>query len=215
MSTCAAEYGTSPEPPDTCGTRCAAYPDRMRLLGLLAFLVLGCGSANADFGATLAVEVDAGARVGSGGPPGAGGAGARLMSGAGGRTNAGGTAAPDASPWDARPCATGGFCPHGQACIPGAPGNNPPTCALVCRSDSDCVAGYKCRTQVGGEPFVRACQPENYQWCGDGLITGSEQCDGLNFGGASCDTITTGQCTSGSLVCTVGCRIDTTNCLCR
>lgn len=46
--------------------------------------------------------------------------------------------------------------------------------------------------------------------CGDGVRTGSEECDGDDFGGATCDSL--GQGGFGTLACANDCTIDTSRC---
>ncbi|MBU1412876.1 hypothetical protein KKC22_15300 [Myxococcota bacterium] len=54
--------------------------------------------------------------------------------------------------------------------------------------------------------FTTACQVGN---CGNGIVEGSEECDGADFDGKSC--ITEGY-TAGQLSCTAGCVIDIEGC---
>jgi hypothetical protein len=50
--------------------------------------------------------------------------------------------------------------------------------------------------------------------CGDGQITGGEQCDGQNQGGQTCATVSMGACQGGYLICTPQCIFDYTACQC-
>jgi hypothetical protein len=51
--------------------------------------------------------------------------------------------------------------------------------------------------------------------CGDGQISGGEQCDGQNQGGQTCATVSMGACTGGYLICTPQCIFDYTSCVCN
>jgi hypothetical protein len=51
--------------------------------------------------------------------------------------------------------------------------------------------------------------------CGDGQISGGEQCDGQNQGGQTCATVSMGACTGGYLICTAQCIFDYTACICN
>lgn len=50
--------------------------------------------------------------------------------------------------------------------------------------------------------------------CGDGQISGGEQCDGQNQGGQTCATVSMGACTGGYLICTAQCIFDYSACQC-
>jgi hypothetical protein len=49
------------------------------------------------------------------------------------------------------------------------------------------------------------------QVCGDGHLQGNEKCDGRNFGGHTCQTLS-GETSLGELVCLSSCRIDISRC---
>ncbi len=46
--------------------------------------------------------------------------------------------------------------------------------------------------------------------CGNGILEDGEECDGLDFGGRTCESLGLGQ---GTLVCTKDCRIDSSGCV--
>ena len=45
--------------------------------------------------------------------------------------------------------------------------------------------------------------------CGNGIIEGAEECDGIDFGGLTCNEF---GCSTGGLVCTATCTIDSSGC---
>ncbi|MCH9681068.1 MAG: hypothetical protein K0V04_06530 [Deltaproteobacteria bacterium] len=57
-----------------------------------------------------------------------------------------------------------------------------------------------------GEP-----EPEPEDVCGDGVRTGPEECDGTEFGSATCASLVTGA--TGQLTCTEECSINTLSCV--
>ncbi len=59
-----------------------------------------------------------------------------------------------------------------------------------------------------GDGCNSACMSE----CGDGVIQGTEKCDGADFGGATCETETEGGFPFGSLSCNVDCTISDIDC---
>ncbi|MFN2376560.1 MAG: hypothetical protein ABR538_08480 [Candidatus Binatia bacterium] len=65
----------------------------------------------------------------------------------------------------------------------------------------------------GGTPVVSNCQKQNLltvaETCGDGFAVGVEECDGSDFAGQTCDSLTS---IGGPLACTPGCTIDTSGC---
>ncbi len=58
---------------------------------------------------------------------------------------------------------------------------------------------------------VSMCEGDPTPVCGDGIIVGSEQCEGQNLGGASC--VTAGFADGGILACNSDCTFDTDRCL--
>jgi cysteine-rich repeat protein len=48
--------------------------------------------------------------------------------------------------------------------------------------------------------------------CGNGMIDGTEQCDDMDLGTATCSTATMGAMTTGTLGCQADCTFDTTAC---
>ncbi|MDO8647677.1 MAG: hypothetical protein Q7R70_04650 [Candidatus Diapherotrites archaeon] len=61
------------------------------------------------------------------------------------------------------------------------------------------------------KPFVRRSSCDvTTSLCGDGTIAGYEQCEGTNFGGATCETYFK---KSGTLTCDSGCFISTSKCI--
>ena len=50
--------------------------------------------------------------------------------------------------------------------------------------------------------------------CGDGQITGGEQCDGQNHNQQSCSSMTMGACQAGYLICSASCVFEYTSCQC-
>ena len=50
--------------------------------------------------------------------------------------------------------------------------------------------------------------------CGDGQITGGEQCDGQNHNQKSCSSETMGACQTGYLICSASCVFEYTSCVC-
>lgn len=167
-------------------------------------VIIGCGNADVGFSGSVSAEVDAAVDVRL--VLGAGGVGGRQFVGAGGRGTGGVVVIADAAtdaPWSPRDCATDGKCPAGQTCIDG-------TCAPHCRTDADCFPGYKCRTQADAAQF---CLAEDAPWCGDGAVTGHEQCDGQNLYGASCSSLNHCNAT-GYLTCANNCQLDNSQCAC-
>lgn len=62
--------------------------------------------------------------------------------------------------------------------------------------------------------FFTACTDDSgstNQQCGNGLVEGTEQCDGTELGGAACTTIA-GDFSGGALACTDDCTFDTSQC---
>lgn len=84
------------------------------------------------------------------------------------------------------PCTCNGAPPGGA----GGFGNNPP---------------------VGGGPPVGG---QTSSVCGDGQITGQEQCDGQNHNGQDCQKVSMGACNGGYLICTAACLFDYSACVC-
>jgi cysteine-rich repeat protein len=69
-------------------------------------------------------------------------------------------------------------------------------CSATCQVET----GYQC----SGTPSL--CMP----FCGDGIIAGPEQCDGMNFGGKTCQTY---GFSSGTLSCTQSCTVNLSGCI--
>jgi hypothetical protein len=91
-----------------------------------------------------------------------------------------------------------------------AGGGNPLTTADSGLDSSAGVGGSGGVGAAGGSGFGATGGNTEIQTCGDGVITGSEQCDGSNFGGESCATLGEG---SGTLVCDpVTCSLDVSMC---
>jgi hypothetical protein len=101
------------------------------------------------------------------------------------------------------------ICPMGTSCGPSGE-----TCVYndmleACRSHDD---GAEC-TVAGLPPnkcMAGVCQASR---CGDGRVTGAEQCDGTTLGSKTCQSL--GFYEPGGLACTADCRFDTTRCVGR
>jgi predicted esterase len=58
-----------------------------------------------------------------------------------------------------------------------------------------------------------ASQSQNNLTCGNGVVDGSEQCDGAMLGGATCASATMGAFPSGTLACAANCGFDMSGCM--
>ena len=109
-------------------------------------------------------------------------------------------------------------CPEGeqQQCY----GGPPSTIGIgVCRAGTQTCQGStwgSCHGAVG--PSAEQCNgldddcdglADEDCYCGDGVMSGTEQCDGSDFGDATCLAL---GFPSGMLTCTAGCTIDTASC---
>lgn len=105
-------------------------------------------------------------------------------------------------PFAAPTCGNGAIDPPEQcdgAALGGA------TCASV-----GFAAGGTLTCTAGCAFDTHACRPSELPTCGNGVVNGSEQCDGAALGGATCTSL--GYSLGGTLGCTAGCAFDTHGC---
>ncbi len=107
----------------------------------------------------------------------------------------------------------------GGSCAPGCSGED------VCNSDGLCetpcvadCAGRQCGDDGCGGSCAPGCSGEDVcdpagqcveYWCGDGVRTGSETCEGSDLGDYDCSMLGLGP---GTLLCTAQCSFDTSGC---
>lgn len=136
---------------------------------MMAFFLIGCGSADTSFGASNTLEldgaVDARAVMGAGGASSGGSAGSRASGGVvntGGAPGSGGfdtTCGPRREcgypdPGKLVECVTDADCCRGMRCI-GAPPARYCGPIDMCVSDDECPCGWKCEPRDGsGQPCV-------------------------------------------------------------
>jgi hypothetical protein len=106
-----------------------------------------------------------------------------------------------------RICLASGFfgdcnCPDGSECVPNL------TMACVC---DDGRNGVRTCLEDGfwGECVCGGRDSEPYPVCGNDMIEGAEECDGINLDGQTCGTLGEG---SGTLSCTGSCTFDLSMC---
>jgi hypothetical protein len=115
-------------------------------------------------------------------------------------------------------CQAGGFEPCQCPVPPGAAVSNG---FRMCQPDGlwgacTCGGGPPQGTGgFGGNPNPGAGgQPPGGPVCGDGMVTGAEQCDGQNHNGQSCATVSMGACPDGYLACNERCIFEYSYCVC-
>lgn len=97
----------------------------------------------------------------------------------------------------------------GEDCEPGSPANlNGKTCATVL-GNPGATGSLKC---FGNCSFDTSSCVIPTAMCGNGLKEGTEQCDKLDFGGATCAS-QLGKPATGPLTCDNSCKIDTSACV--
>jgi hypothetical protein len=106
-----------------------------------------------------------------------------------------------------------GVCDGSEDGISGSP-NFCCDCVGVVVGDNICSMKGICEDVTGGVPYPKESPADCYigpnaQFCGDGVVTQGERCDGENFNGFTCNNI--GNFLGGTLNC-VGCQIDTSDC---
>lgn len=78
-----------------------------------------------------------------------------------------------------------------------------------CPSNGD-LASMTARIAGDTDEIVACLDGACLASCGDGVVTGSESCDGVDLGGASC--VSQGFGLGGTLACTAGCSFDFSGC---
>jgi len=174
-----------------------------------------------------------GATNGQGGSQAGGSGGRSAFAGSG--NSAGIVGAPVCQDRTARPCS----CPNGSVgiqlctnsvwglCSCGSvigTGGSGPVCQTGAASPCQCASGLVGFQLCGPSGVWGICTCSapmpgtggrpNFPVCGDGIISGGEQCDGQNHNGQTCATVSMGACTRGYLVCTARCIFDYTACIC-
>ena len=93
------------------------------------------------------------------------------------------------------------ICPDGTTCVPDAKGCFPPDRVTACTAMAD---GTSCSAKgvTGGLCRTGVCMPAT---CGDGYITGLEQCDGT-VGATTCTDL--GYYDTDGLACSAFCTFD-------
>lgn len=104
-------------------------------------------------------------------------------------------------------CSTDLTCPSGMLCSPAGDACIDADLVLACRSKADTVpctvAGLPPASCLGG-----ICQASR---CGDGRVTGGEQCEGGELRGQTCQGL--GFYQSQGLRCSADCKFDTSQCV--
>jgi hypothetical protein len=100
-------------------------------------------------------------------------------------------------------------CPTGTTCAPAGDRCVDSDLVAACRGLGD---GEVCNVPglPPGSCLIGVCQASR---CGDGRVTGSEDCDGADFEGRNCQSL--GFYQPGGLACTSECRFDSTACVGR
>lgn len=193
----------------------------------------GAGSAGTQGGASGATGGASG--TGAGGASGTGGAGASGTGGAKGGTGgagggAGGTAGTAGTAGAAGGAAgVGGAGAGGASGFAGASGKAGAT-GIVCgngiaefgeQCDGDDLKGKTCEQAFPNTKGYLACSPKcefvptqcsPVPYCGDGKVTGAEQCDGDNLNGKSCADVLGAPFAKGLLSCNFLCELESGGC---
>ncbi|MEM3074727.1 MAG: LamG-like jellyroll fold domain-containing protein [Candidatus Pacearchaeota archaeon] len=89
--------------------------------------------------------------------------------------------------------------------------NGDETCSSCSRDCGACPSVESCGNGICGfGEDVLSCPQDCPSICGDNVKSGTEQCDGNAFGGATCQSL---GFTSGTLSCSSSCTISTSNCI--